>query len=130
MSEDVSFETLASMDLAGRPFVSMQGRTFTRGQVSGVRLNDTTWFADLHAIEIMARGATGWAFRCERDEYCGSRAEDRVWWMGIGPEDTGPKDFLYISGYGMYLLIGPNSENPWSMEWPDAIYEEVRAILK
>lgn len=108
-------EDFAKLDLLGRPLLSEQGNTVTRGIVTGFRYDETNWYLDLAQVDYLDKATRQWNRRLETDEYTSEHSM-----YGITYEDDAHTRELHleIGGYGMTVFIGTKSDAPWrKMEW-------------
>ncbi len=119
--KEIPLEELAGMNLRGRPFLSEQGDAVTRGLVDQFTYEDEHWSLLLYDIDYLYKFSGIWQRECESDTYGGplrlANPKSGIL-MAEGRKDM----FLDIGGYGMFVLIGPETDSPWTeIIWPDRL---------
>ncbi|MEL6702147.1 MAG: hypothetical protein AAFO58_10810, partial [Pseudomonadota bacterium] len=117
--DSMTVEDFAALDLAGRPFLSEQGRVVTRGIVAGFRYDAVNWYLDLVQVDYLDKATRAWNRKRETDEYTSSHS---MFVVNYGDAAHTEELHLEIGGYGMTVFIGAKSDAPWrDMEWRDIL---------
>ncbi|MEM7597169.1 MAG: hypothetical protein AAF382_05675 [Pseudomonadota bacterium] len=119
----MSSEEFSELDLVGRPFLSEQGNTVTRGFVTGFRCDIQSWYLDLAQVDYLDKKTKQWNRRLETDEYTSDRDTFGVTYS----DSTHTKElYLEIGGYGMSVFLGAKSDHPWkTLVWCDILQTDV-----
>ncbi|MEO0546148.1 MAG: hypothetical protein AAF035_04290 [Pseudomonadota bacterium] len=119
----MSAETFSKLDLVGRPFLSEQGNTVTRGIVSGFRYDEVNWYLDLVQVDYLDKKTGRWNRRLETDEYTSANG---MFGIAYGDKELTKELHLEIGGYGMTVFLGAHSETPWqSVVWGNILQTDV-----
>lgn len=117
--ERLSLRQLTLVDLCGRPFMHVQGRTVTRGFVWFLEVDDSYWRLFVKNVQYLNLRIGKWRPDETQERYGGELDHTYAvrYWSGLNPIfDAG----IEIGGGGMVFHIGLQTNDPWSESaWPD-----------
>lgn len=113
MDKPLSPNTLAAIDLGGRPFLHEQGRFLGRGYVVNLEIGEDDWSLGVRDVEVFDPVHRTWSPEVDSDTYGGQIRSEYTF------QQCSKTGLITLSGYAMAVYIAPPEKSWHSVDWPE-----------